>query len=122
MTDDDIELVKRAMCCGVGRKCIAEEMSDAYQCRSNCTSATFARKAEVAVAALEAAGWRKVPVMEYFVLKPAGDNAYAKAARDAMVTYARSIYYVDPELSKTLWGWEEHEAAANEKPAERGGI
>lgn len=61
-------------------------------------------------------------VMKYFVLKPAGSDAYAKASRAAMRAYGNHIAEENPELRKELWDWaqRETEAAANEKPAARG--
>lgn len=43
--------------------------------------------------------------MKYFVLKPQGKNPYAKASREAMIIYARSIKNIDPELSQSLVKW-----------------
>lgn len=43
--------------------------------------------------------------MKYFVLKPKGDNPYARASRHAMATYAREIKFTDPDLAKELLEW-----------------
>lgn len=43
--------------------------------------------------------------MKYFVLKPRGLDAYAKASREALLTYAHLIYTTNPELSKDLQDW-----------------
>lgn len=43
--------------------------------------------------------------MKYFVLKPAGGDAYAKASRAAMHAYARSIAKENKELSDSLIDW-----------------
>lgn len=43
--------------------------------------------------------------MKYFVLKPRGNDPYAKASREAMLTYHRLINKENPELSKELRAW-----------------
>jgi len=43
--------------------------------------------------------------MKYFVLKPSGDDAYAKASRDAMLTYADSIKAENFDLASDLILW-----------------
>lgn len=43
--------------------------------------------------------------MKYFVLKPEGDNAYAKASRTAMQAYSNAIAKENPELSDDLMQW-----------------
>jgi hypothetical protein len=70
--------------------------------------------------------------MKYFVLKPAGDDAYAKASRDAMQAYARSIRDENPGLYADLETWRINEQgesnkrdldrrfASGELPADRG--
>ena len=47
--------------------------------------------------------------MKYFVLKPKGDDAYAKASRVAMHYYADSIKEENPELAESLDNWAEEE-------------
>ena len=49
--------------------------------------------------------------MKYFVLKPKGDNAYAAAARDAMLSYACMIEDDDAQLADELRQW-----VASEEP------
>lgn len=49
--------------------------------------------------------------MKYFVLKPAGDDAYAKASRAAMFRYARFIREDNPTLSRELTDWAAQENA-----------
>ena len=44
-------------------------------------------------------------VMKYFVLKPKGEDVYAKASRIAMFAYSKAIMADNPELSKELWEW-----------------
>lgn len=45
-------------------------------------------------------------VMKYFVLKPKGHNAYAKASRKAMLAYADEIgFRKNPQLAKELRLW-----------------
>lgn len=51
-------------------------------------------------------------VMKYFVLKPAGDDAYAKASRMAMLKYADAIAKENPELCIQLRDWADQENAA----------
>jgi len=43
--------------------------------------------------------------LKYFVLKPDGDDEYAKASRIAMEAYAYEIYPSNPELAKDLLDW-----------------
>lgn len=49
-------------------------------------------------------------VMKYFVLKPAGDDVYAKASRTAMRKYADVIAEDNQELAQQLrdWAGQEH--------------
>lgn len=47
--------------------------------------------------------------MKYFVLKPAGNDEYAKASRAAMRQYARMIEWVNPELANDLRKWADSE-------------
>ena len=49
--------------------------------------------------------------MKYFVLKPAGDDAYAKASRAAMHHYAKFIKAENPALAHDLIGWADTEGA-----------
>lgn len=50
-------------------------------------------------------------MMKYFVLKPHGDDAYAKASRAAMRSYANSIREENPELCKELREWADNETS-----------
>jgi len=43
--------------------------------------------------------------MKYFVLKPKGDDIYAKASRQAMRSYAQQINKENPELADELREW-----------------
>jgi hypothetical protein len=43
--------------------------------------------------------------MKYFVLKPEGNDEYAKASRKAMFVYASSIQLFNPELADDLFKW-----------------
>jgi len=43
--------------------------------------------------------------MKYFVLKPGGSSAYAKASREAMIAYSFAIELENPELAKQLREW-----------------
>lgn len=47
--------------------------------------------------------------MKYFVLKPKGNDAHAKASRAAMNRYAKSIEEVDPDLADDIREWIERE-------------
>ena len=50
--------------------------------------------------------------MKYFLLKPRSktlDDAYAKASREAMKTYARIIKYDNEQLSEDLINWVQDE-------------
>lgn len=53
--------------------------------------------------------------MKYFVLKPAGNNRYALASREAMLAYARVIKSDNKELHDELIAWAtlEHERSNN---------
>lgn len=44
-------------------------------------------------------------VMQYFVLKPEGDDEHAKASRQAMLAYADVIQRTDPNLARDLRFW-----------------
>ncbi|MDE2442009.1 MAG: hypothetical protein KGP14_13380 [Betaproteobacteria bacterium] len=48
-------------------------------------------------------------LMKYFVLKPAGDDAYAKASRAAMRQYARLIREENQGLHDDLVAWADRE-------------
>jgi hypothetical protein len=50
-------------------------------------------------------------MMKYFVLKPAGDDAYASASRAAMRAYAKHIKDINPDLCRDLTEWADHEHA-----------
>ncbi len=53
--------------------------------------------------------------MKYFVLNPKSktiEDAYAAASRAAMVAYASTINYTNPELAKDLLAWVEREMRA----------
>ena len=56
--------------------------------------------------------------MKYFVLKPVGDSAHARASRSAMIMYAGMIAMEDPELSKDLLSWAQYEEEAARKGSE----
>jgi hypothetical protein len=44
-------------------------------------------------------------MLKYFVLKPGGSDIYAKASRNAMVTYAAQIFRENPEFSAEIIDW-----------------
>lgn len=50
--------------------------------------------------------------MKYFVLKPRGDDSYAKASRAAMRTYAKYIREENKELCDDLRDWADSETPA----------
>jgi len=50
-------------------------------------------------------------LMKYFVLKPGGNDAYAKASRAAMRKYADFIEGENPELAHQIRDWADTEAA-----------
>lgn len=52
--------------------------------------------------------------MRYFVLKPKGKDAYARASRAAMFRYSLAIMGENPELSRELLDWASLEWAAAE--------
>ncbi len=59
--------------------------------------------------------------MKYFVLKPGGDSAYAKASRQAMRAFALSIHPVNRELAAELCQWADRESLqANALEDDRG--
>ena len=47
--------------------------------------------------------------MKYFVLKPSGDNAYARASREAMIAYAIAIKLENKKLADELREWSRRE-------------
>lgn len=47
--------------------------------------------------------------MKYFVLKPKGNDAYARASRAAMRTYAKAIRPDNAELADALVKWARRE-------------
>lgn len=49
--------------------------------------------------------------MKYFVLKPNGNDGYAKASRMAMRQFANAINGENPELASQLIDWADREAA-----------
>lgn len=51
-------------------------------------------------------------LLKYFVLKPAGSDAYAQASRMAMEEFARDIADENPVLARELREWTERERAA----------
>lgn len=51
--------------------------------------------------------------MKYFVLKPAGRNRYAIAARCAMRAYADNIRATNPRLADELLAWAQREMLAS---------
>ena len=57
-------------------------------------------------------------VMKYFVLKPKGNDQYAKASRAAMRQYARIIREENEELFRELFAWADKEAEAEAEAAE----
>lgn len=57
-------------------------------------------------------------MMKYFVLKPGGNDAYAKASRAAMRHYATMIREENRELSDDLRAWADREQSAIISPEE----
>ena len=53
--------------------------------------------------------------MKYFVVKPRGNNEFAKASRNAMRAYAASIRHHDPVFAGDLSEWVEREQALADK-------
>ena len=51
-------------------------------------------------------------LLKYFVLKPAGSDAYAQASRAAMRMYASAISTYNPGLALELGEWVDREVAA----------
>lgn len=47
--------------------------------------------------------------MKYFILKPKGEDPYARASRAAMHRYAMMIESENPELAKDLMEWATNE-------------
>lgn len=52
-------------------------------------------------------------IMKYFVLKPAGDDKYAKASRMAMRKYAEVIAEENLEFATEIRNWCDRENAAS---------
>ena len=52
--------------------------------------------------------------MKYFVLKPAGDDAYAKASRAAMLAFADAYVAENPQMATEVADWVGREKAASE--------
>jgi hypothetical protein len=50
--------------------------------------------------------------MKYFVLKPAGKSAHAKASRGALRQYAKLISDENPTLANDLFEWAKREQVA----------
>ena len=50
-------------------------------------------------------------MLKYFVLKPKGEDVYAKASRTAMHAYARVIRETNPEFSAEIADWASLEGA-----------
>ena len=50
-------------------------------------------------------------IMKYFVLKPKGNDEYARASRVAMRAYADWIKKTNPDLAEQLMDWANKEAA-----------
>jgi hypothetical protein len=53
--------------------------------------------------------------MKYFVLKPRGEDAYARASRRAMRAYADAIMEANPILCAQLRAWADEERFALEQ-------
>jgi len=47
--------------------------------------------------------------LKYFVLKPRGNNIYAKASREAMLRYAEVIHNINPTFANDIKKWVKHE-------------
>ena len=58
--------------------------------------------------------------MKYFVLKPKGKSAYARASRMAMLSYADLIRRENRELSDDLYHWANVEAESADTPEKEG--
>ena len=54
--------------------------------------------------------------MKYFVLKPKGDDTFAKASREALRAYAYCIQEENPELSDDLHQWADSETHVKTAP------
>ena len=54
-------------------------------------------------------------LLKYFVLKPRGTSAHAKASREAMLTYATWIKEEDSSLASSLRRWVSEEEATWKK-------
>lgn len=58
-------------------------------------------------------------VMKYFVLKPKGKDAYAFAARKALVAYAHFIEDTNKGLAADLYQWAGREEFEKEKQCQK---
>ena len=62
-------------------------------------------------------GWVHIdPLLTVFVLKPRGNNFYARASREAMLHYAKLIEQAEPDIAKRLRQWvsqEQEKIASN---------
>ncbi|PCI27311.1 hypothetical protein COB52_04985 [Candidatus Kaiserbacteria bacterium] len=58
-------------------------------------------------------------IMKYFVLKPRGQDIYAKASRAAVRAYAKVIEEENPEFSHGLLQWNTQEMQAKPKEADK---
>jgi len=54
--------------------------------------------------------------MKYFVLKPKGTDAYAKASRAAMNQFSKMIREENPELANDLLDWQMNEFESANSP------
>jgi hypothetical protein len=52
-------------------------------------------------------------MMKYFVLKPKGDDVFAKASRRAMRAYADTIHNENPTFANELRAWADNEQIAH---------
>jgi len=55
----------------------------------------------------------KASQLQYFTLRPAGTDAYAKASRAALAAFAKSIAKTDPKLKRDINNWIETELEIN---------
>jgi hypothetical protein len=55
-------------------------------------------------------------MMKYFVLKPRGNDAHAKASRAAMRTYANHMLAENRTFALELRAWVDRETRATEAP------
>ena len=61
-------------------------------------------------------------LMKYFILKPKGNNVYAKASREAMLRYADVVNSINPILTNDLREWVKHEQDLAAKEIYRGEV